>query len=405
MKLALKNFSKPLETSLRIRIIVISFILIGILISSFSSLNTSNWEHNDGDDKKKPKDTAKAVVAYGNDYLFETDVDFENLNIYERIDSLVNLDTLTEGIRKEIQFYKTVANKTEDEIFSMVDSLFELDSVPYALINQINLYAALMPKFVELPSVFEIIKEDGSPYPSNAYYKTWNNRVSFDYSSEIYKNDSTLVLLLANSQKGQKYHHPLCQKTLRRYYGTVTSQYGWRDGRSHNGVDLELHLYDSILNMFDGKVRMARNYSGFGKVVIVRHYNGLETLYAHMSKIKVKEGDSVVAGQCLGLGGMSGNATGTHLHLEMRFKGLPINPAHVVSFQDQELYADTLILKKMKNRYIAYPYGKEFHIVKKGDSPYKIAKRYGMNLTAFCEMNNITSKTRLLPGQKMKIMQ
>lgn len=359
----------------------------------------------EGDNKKKPKDTAKAVVAYGNDYLFETNVDFSDINIYERIDSLISLDSLTASVKKEIAFYKTVANKSQEDIYQMVDSLFELDSVPYALINQINLYVAMMPEHIELPSEFEIIEEDGSPYPANAYYQYWSNKQSWYYPSEIHENDSTLVLVLADEDKGTKYNHPLCQKSLKRYYGTVTSPYGWRDGRAHNGVDLELHYYDSILNMFDGKVRVARTMGGFGKVVIVRHYNGLESLYAHMSKIRVHEGDTVKAGELLGHGGQTGNATGTHLHMEVRFKGLPVNPAHIISFQDKELYSDTLILKKYKSRYIAYPYGKEFHIVTKKDSPYRIAKRYGMTLTALCELNEISSKTKLLIGQKIKIQQ
>ena len=122
-----------------------------------------------------------------------------------------------------------------------------------------------------------------------------------------------------------------------------------------------------------------------------------------MSKFKVRSGDTVKAGQVLGLGGMTGNATGTHLHMEVRFKGLPINPAHIISFADKELYSDTLILKKYKHRYIAYPYGKEFHIVKRGESPYRIAKRYGMDLEALRELNGYTSKTRLIIGQKVRI--
>ncbi len=358
-----------------------------------------------GDDKKKNKDTAKAVVAYGSDYLFETNVNFSDINIYERIDSLIRLDSLTESVKKEITFYKSVADKSQEEIYEMVDSLFELDSVPFALINQINLYVAMMPEHIELPAEFEIVQEDGSPYPANAYYHYWNNKQSWYYPDSIHANDSTLVLVLADEKKGQRYHHPLCEKSLKRYYGTVTSPYGWRDGKAHNGVDLELHYYDSILNMFDGKVRVARTMGGFGKVVIVRHYNGLESLYAHMSKIRVHEGDTVVAGQMLGHGGQTGNATGTHLHMEIRFKGLPVNPAHIISFQDKELYSDTLILKKYKSRYVAYPYGKEFHIVTKRDSPYKIAKRYGMTLTALCELNGIDKKTKLLVGQKIKIQQ
>jgi murein DD-endopeptidase MepM/ murein hydrolase activator NlpD len=91
--------------------------------------------------------------------------------------------------------------------------------------------------------------------------------------------------------------------------GTVTSPYGWRDDKPHQGVDLEVHLHDSILCSFDGKVRLARNYDGYGKVVIVRHYNGLETLYAHLNKIKVKDGDVVKVGHFIGTGGMTGNAS------------------------------------------------------------------------------------------------
>jgi murein DD-endopeptidase MepM/ murein hydrolase activator NlpD len=350
-----------------------------------------------------PKDTVKALVTYGNDFLFEQRVDFSHFDIQERVDSLIGLDSLTPYQWKELEFYKSVSRKSEDEMYEMIDSLFELDVIPYALINQINLYIALMPRELHLPSDFEIVKEDGSPYPANHYYKSWNSRAAFDYSPQLMQQDSVLVLVLAQPSLGQQYHHPLCEKTINRYFGTVTSPYGWRDGRAHNGVDLELHLYDSVLNMFDGKVRLAQNYQGYGKVVIVRHYNGLETLYAHLSKIKVKEGDIIKAGDLVGLGGMTGHASGTHLHLEMRFKGVPINPAHIISFQDRELYADTLIVKRVKSNYIVYPYNTHYHVVKKGESPYSIAKRYGIKIEQLCEFNCIEPKTRLVVGQKIRI--
>jgi LysM repeat protein len=155
--------------------------------------------------------------------------------------------------------------------------------------------------------------------------------------------------------------------------------------------------------MFPGKVRMARTYSDYGKVVVVRHNNGLETLYAHMSKTAVKEGQLVQAGELLGHGGQTGNATGTHLHLEIRFKGLPINPEHIVSFKNKEVHADTLVLKKMKHTYIAFPSGTDFHTVKRGEYPSKVAKRYGITTEKLCLMNEITRKTRLSVGQKLRI--
>jgi murein DD-endopeptidase MepM/ murein hydrolase activator NlpD len=379
-------------------LLFIWIVTLFVLSSGFNVHPTANFRSHED-----PKDTVKALVTYGNDFLFEQRVDFSNFDIQERVDSLIGLDSLTPFQWKELEFYKSVARKNEDEMYGMIDSLFELDVIPYALINQINLYIALMPRELRLPEKFEVVKEDGSPYPANHYYKSWNSKAAFDYPSHLMQNDSVLVLVLAQPHNGQHYHHPLSEKTLNRYFGTVTSPYGWRDGRPHNGVDLELHLYDSVMNMFDGKVRLAQNYQGYGKVVIVRHYNGLETLYAHLSKIKVKEGDVVKAGDLLGLGGMTGHATGTHLHFEMRFKGVPINPAHVVSFQDRELYADTLIVKRVKSNYVVYPYNTHYHVVKKGESPSSIAKRYGIKIEQLCEFNCIEPKTRLSVGQKIKI--
>ncbi len=361
-------------------------------------------EPGDGDKKKKGnKDTATAVVAYGDAYLFNSAEDISGQYFTDLIDSVLKLDSVPSDLLNEVRFYQGIINKSEEEILGMIDSLFELDTVPYALINQINLYIAFHPVEHEMPQQFSFVQGDGSPYPANAFYHRWNNRVTFDYPSTLSENDSTIVLLLTDDEQNCGYHHPIGEKTLRRYFGWVTSPFGWRDGRAHNGVDLELHYWDSIYNMFPGKVRMARNYAGYGKVVVVRHYNGLETLYAHMSKIKVKEGQEVEAGELLGHGGQTGNATGTHLHLEMRFKGVPLNPAHIVSFTDRDVIADTLVLKKMRRTYIAYPYGMEFHVVERGDYPYRVAKRYGISIEKLCELNGITKHTRLVVGQKLRV--
>lgn len=369
-------------------------------LMGFTTYNRSTFYLN-----PDPKDTVKAVVTYGNDFLYESAVDFSTFSIQQRVDSLIGIDSLTPIQLKELDFYKSVAKKTEAEMYQLVDSLFELDTIPYSLINQINLFVALMPTKLELPEKFEVIKEDGSIYPSNEYYETWNSREAFNYPVSITQKDSTLVLVLTNKVKNQNYHHPLCQKTLTRYMGTVTSPYGWRDDKPHQGVDLEVHLHDSILCAFDGKVRLARNYDGYGKVVIVRHYNGLETLYAHLNKIKVKDGDVVKAGHFIGTGGMTGNASGTHLHFEIRFKGIPLNPAHIISFQDRALNADTLIVKKIKSNYIVYPYNTNYHIVKKGESLYTISKRYGIKMDRLCDLNMLAPKTKLIVGQRIKIYQ
>ena len=378
-------------------------VLIAFLIlASYSFSTTRDRVELTGDkDKTKRKDTASAVVAYGEGFLFESAQQLSLSEFEKLLDSILKDEFSPKELIQEINFYKTIKNKSKVSIYAMIDSLFQLDSIPYNLVNPLNLYVVLHPQELEQPSAYSFVNNDTSFYPAHAYYNRWSSRVAWDYPASISENDSIEVLLL--KQNKEDYHHPIGAKTLRRYFGWVTSPFGWRDGKSHNGVDLELHHWDSIYCMFPGKVRMARTYSDFGKVVVVRHNNGLETLYAHMSKTAVKEGQEVKAGALLGHGGQTGNATGTHLHLEMRFKGLPINPAHIVSFQNKKVHADTLILKKMKRTYIAFPIGTEFHTVKRGEYPSKVAKRYGITTEKLCVMNEITRKTKLVAGQKLRI--
>ena len=359
-------------------------VLIVVLVLGSFSFSTSNIKvGGPGDkDKTKKKDTASAVVAYGQDFLFESAQDLSTSEFEKFMDSLLRDEYSSKELIHEINFYKSIQSKSEESIYGMIDSMFELDSIPYHLVNQLNLYIVLHPEEIEMPLSYSFVNNDTSFYPAHTFYNRWNNRVAWDYPASISENDSIEVLLLKGSP--EDYHHPIGAKTLRRYFGWVTSPFGWRDGRSHNGVDLELHYWDSIYCMFPGKVRMARTYSDFGKVVVVRHDNGLETLYAHMSKITVKEGQEIKAGVLLGHGGQTGNASGTHLHLEMRFKGVPINPAHIVSFKNKDVHADTLLLKKMKRTYIAFPVGTEFHTVKRGEYPSKVAKRYGITTEKLC---------------------
>ena len=112
----------------------------------------------------------------------------------------------------------------------------------------------------------------------------------------------------------------------------VTSRYGWRRGRAHKGIDIDLVTGDSLFSMFDGIVRFAKYNTGHGRTVIVRHYNGLETVYAHLSKYGVKENDTVTKGQYLGKGGATGNARGSHLHLEVNYQGESIHPEYLFEF-------------------------------------------------------------------------
>lgn len=151
-------------------------------------------------------------------------------------------------------------------------------------------------------------------------------------------------------------------------------------------------------------VRVARTYGGYGRVVVIRHFNGLETLYAHLHRIKVTPGQIVQAGELIGLGGSSGNSTGSHLHWEVRFKGSSINPLNFVDYSTKQLKANKLVLRKTKYGFSGYPEGSIFYTVQNGDYLYKIASNYGTTVTKICELNGIRRNSNLYVGQKIRVI-
>ncbi|MCU6779163.1 M23 family metallopeptidase [Phocaeicola fibrisolvens] len=126
--------------------------------------------------------------------------------------------------------------------------------------------------------------------------------------------------------------------------GKVISAYGSRGG--HSGADIKTKANDSIVCVFDGVVRMAKHYGGYGKVIVVRHENGLETLYSHNSKNLVVSGDTVKAGQVIALTGRSGRATTEHLHFELRVNGQHFSPGLLFNMQTRQPLKRTLICTK-----------------------------------------------------------
>lgn len=344
------------------------------------------------------KDTVKAVVSYGNNFLFRTAEDLDGVYFSKILDSLNALPNPPQDLIREIQIYQKIQAMNTDQIANVIDSLFDLDTVPYALINEINLYISKMPDDAELQHQQVFVPIDSSPYPANTFYGSWNTRETHPYPSSLSSNDSILMLLLADPAQNCGYAHPLRKEEIK-----VTSTFGYREGRRHSGIDLDLDVWDSVYSAFAGMVRYSRHHEGYGRLVIVRHYNGLETYYAHLHRLKVEPGDIIEAGQLIGLGGSSGNSTGSHLHFEVRFKGVAINPAHLISFKDRRLLGDTLVLKKVRHSYAAFPKGTKFHTVQRGDSPYRIAKRYGLSISDIFEMNEWTRNTHLRVGQQVRI--
>ncbi len=209
--------------------------------------------------------------------------------------------------------------------------------------------------------------------------------------------------------------------------GHVTSNFGMRKRRMHYGIDLKVQTGDTIYAAFDGKIRLTQyERKGYGYYIVMRHTNGLETVYGHLSKFLVKEDDVVRSGDPIALGGNTGRSTGSHLHLEFRFLGKPINPSLIVDFDNKVCHRDSYTITSKSfdavtarnfasaktvttptrtsgntNKYVSGEVA--YHKVKKGDSLFKIAKAYGTTVKNICRLNNISEKTTLRVGQPLRI--
>ena len=189
----------------------------------------------------------------------------------------------------------------------------------------------------------------------------------------------------------------------------ITSKYGPRRRRMHRGIDLKVLKGDTIRAAFDGKVRI-RNYErrGYGYYLVIRHPNGLETVYGHLSKQLVKVNDIVKAGQPIGLGGNTGRSTGSHLHFETRFLGQAINPAEIIDFENGVPHQDVYVFRNLKingrksNIYTSSTNQMVYHRVKSGDTLGKIARIYGTSVGELCRLNGLKPTSILRIGQSIR---
>ena len=273
---------------------------------------------------------------------------------------------------------------SRDELIYMVDSILDLDTVPLAAIEMLNHYSAELEK-VKTTKL--------SMLPASEIYESFDEENLFTLATDECLPDLQNIIV-QNDSLGN-YTAPIC--------GVVTSNYGWRDKRMHKGIDIDLNKGDKVLAAFDGMIRIARRNNGFGNVVIIRHYNGLETVYAHLSKIKVKAGQVITSGQIIGLGGATGHATGTHLHFEVRYMGHALNPANFISFTENKILNDTVTIRKSKYGIAAFPSNAQIYSVQRGDSWYEIAKRYGLTSTQMKTLNGTDKRFYLKVGQKIRI--
>ncbi len=266
--------------------------------------------------------------------------------------------------------------------------------------------------------------EESAQPPASALYPEWNNVYTTHYGVEMpeeYKIDL------------RGFHMPTDSRL-------VTSHFGYRKSfrRNHYGTDIKVYVGDTIRAAFSGKIRVV-DYEGkgYGRYVIIRHSNGLETLYGHMSKQLVKEDQVVKAGEPIGLGGNTGRSKGSHLHFETRFLGKFINPERLFNFEMQDVKADYYVYRangsgtlmnasgvlaaseneetitmdkeeesrEFQQQKIAAQKAKprtSVHKVKQGETLSSIAKKYKTSIKELCRQNGITEKSTLRVGQILK---
>lgn len=194
--------------------------------------------------------------------------------------------------------------------------------------------------------------------------------------------------------------------------GIVTSSYGWRHGRNHNGTDIDLNTGDAVRAAWGGKIRYAQyNDGGFGNLIVIRHYNGLETFYAHLSKLLVVPNQLVEAGETIGLGGNTGRSFGSHLHFEVRFFDIPIDPEKIIDFKTNTVFDENLLIsraffgKGATHTPVASTSsaGGQYYRVRSGDTLGAIASRNRTTVSKICQLNGIRPTTVLQIGKNLRV--
>ena len=253
-----------------------------------------------------------------------------------------------------------------------------------------------------------VIEREEAEAPSSMLYPEWSNKYAH---RETALPDSFRINL-------RGFHMP-CDSRV------VTSNFGARWGRMHKGTDIKVYIGDTIRAAFSGKVRIVRyEAAGYGKYVVIRHNNGLETVYGHMSAWLVEENQTVKAGQPIGLGGNTGRSTGSHLHFETRLCGVAINPTTFFDFVNQDVVADSYLFKKANYRRELASASRSarnssrqqsgsgsmdsentvthYQKVVAGETLSSIARKRNTTIDQICRMNHISKNVKVRPGQILR---
>ena len=275
---------------------------------------------------------------------------------------------------------------------------------------------------IELDSTITEVEElevDSLKSTDESIYKNIWNCTQIKYPANTLPKKDDLVTICLFGKHDHAFVAPV--------KGQILSKYGPRHRRMHTGTDIRLNSGDTVRSAFDGRVRLAKRFSGYGNLVLVRHNNGLETIYAHLKAIKVKVNDSIKAGDLVGLGGRTGRATCNHLHFETRLFGEPFDSNKYIDYNTFTLLTDKIYYRNgrfeidpnnFNNKPIEEDYpvmashkssakvsakGAGKHVIRNGDNLSTIARRYNTTVKKICAKNNITAQKTLKVGSVLRV--
>jgi murein DD-endopeptidase MepM/ murein hydrolase activator NlpD len=330
------------------------------------------------------KDNVEGEKTGGSSPIEELDPDKEEIRkIEETFKDLTKTD-----FKKDTTYIKDLIRKVYEKPLDLNEpkSLMREDNS--------NFYDVEMKKIV---MVTEELAIDCVWVTLTNYYAIWDSENINPYKYNIENFKDSLDIQLFDSTTNQLWASPLASVKL-------TSNFGFRRYRWHGGVDLDLNIGDPVYASFDGIVRIS-NYvrGGYGRYIVLRHYNGLETLYAHLSKSLVEVGQEIKAGQEIGKGGSTGRSTGPHLHYEVRYQGYAFDPAEIYDFSNNQIKTNLFRLSPDHFKHLTNRRQVVYHTVEKGDTVSGIARMYGISIKTLCRVNRIYTSTKLKIGRKLRV--
>lgn len=257
--------------------------------------------------------------------------------------------------------------------------------------------------------VFQPVDDEGAESEEEILYASFDEETIHYPKLDVSKLKNPVHISLVDNAKGEKFVFPTPASAR------LTSHFGPRRRRFHYGIDLGLAHGEPIYAAFDGVVRISKFNRSYGNLIVIRHKNGLETYYAHLSKRNVIPGDAVKAGDIIGLCGNTGRSYGSHLHFEIRYMGNAMNPENVIDCASRELIDPDLNLTQTSFRKVAKrgaenkgssassSRGKQYYKVRSGDTLSKIAKRNGTTIKKLCKLNGLKETSTLSIGKRLRI--